>query len=148
MQRKWLYHVVYWIFVVGLTELIAYIIMRPFTPGGDTGHFNHGLGPSPWILFIVGTSLIIAALYVLFTKILPVMDAVVARGNHLTEWAILLMSCFVLFLWGSGIRVLSLYPNPLWMFGLIGVAAFVVALFIYRPRTAVRLRHEPRGVTQ
>jgi hypothetical protein len=135
-EKKWLYHLVYWIVVVGLTELIAYIVMRPFTPGGDTGHFNRGLGISPWLLFIVGTSSIIVALYVLFTKVLPVMDEIVARGNQLTEWSILLMTSFVMFLWGSGIRVLSLYPHPPWMFGLLGIAAFVGALFIYHPRVS------------
>jgi hypothetical protein len=132
-KTRWLYHVVYWFVVVNLMELIAYIVMRAFEPGGDTGHFNHGLAISPWILFVFGTLLIIAALYVLFTKILPIMGEVVARDNHLTQWAILLITTFVLFLWGSGIRVLSLYPNPQWTFGLIGIAAFVAASFIYRP---------------
>jgi hypothetical protein len=137
--KKWLYHVVYWIVVVGLTELIAYIVMRPFTPGGDTGHLNRGLGLSPWILFIVGTLLIIVALHVLFTKIVPVMDTLFARGNRLTEWAILAMTSFVMFLWGSGIRLLERYPDPQWIFGLVGVVALVAALFIFRPRADSRV---------
>jgi hypothetical protein len=145
-RKRWLYHIVYWFVVVNLAELIAYIVMRPFDPGGDTGHFNRGLTLSPWILFLIGTLLIIAALYVLFKKILPIMNQVVARANRLTEWAILLMTTFVLFLWGSGIRVISLYPNPQWAFGLIGVAAFVAALFAYRPASTAQADASARGL--
>ena len=94
-------------------ELIAYIVMRPFAAGGDTGHFNRGLGLSPWILFVAGTLAILYGLYVLFKKILPSMYVVFARGNRTTEWAILCMSTFFLFLWGSGLRiVLYIYPDP------------------------------------
>jgi hypothetical protein len=53
------------------------------------------------------------------------MDDVVARGNRLTYWTFVVATAFVLFLWGSGIRIVSLYPDPQWMFGLIGVAAFI-----------------------
>lgn len=115
-------------------ELIAYIVMRPFASGGDTGHFNRGLGLSPWFLFVVGTLLILVGLYILFWKILPRMYATFAQGNRLTEWMILLMTAFFLFLWGSGIRVVFyIYPDPQWMFGLIGFATFGAALVVCNP---------------
>jgi len=133
-QNKWSFHTLYWFVIVNLMELISYIVMRPFASGGDTGHFNHGLGLSPWILFVAGTLLIMVALYVLFRRILPIMDDVVAGGNRLTEWAILLITALILFLWGSGMRAMSLYPNPQWMFGLLGVAAFGVVVFIFHPK--------------
>lgn len=57
-----------------------------------------------------------------------------ARGNRPTEWAILVMTAFLLFLWGSGIRVVTgIYPDPQWLFGLTGFAAFAAALFVCRP---------------
>jgi hypothetical protein len=136
MTKKWLYHLVYWFVVAALGELVAYIVMRPFTPGGDTGHFNHGLALSPWILFIVGTLLLITALWVFFQRVLPIMGQVVAEGNHVTQWVLLVTTVVAMFLWSSGIRLLLMYPDPQWMFGLIGVVAFVAALVIYRPGAA------------
>ncbi len=133
-ERKWLYHAIYWFVIANFMELIAYIVMRPFALGGDTGHFNRGLGLSPWFLFVVGTLLIMIGLYVLFRTILPHMYAAFARGNRGTEWMILLMTAFFLFLWGSGMRVVFyVYPDPQWMFGLIGFAAFPVVLAVWNP---------------
>lgn len=133
-EKKWLYHTIYWFIIANFMELIAYIVMRPFASGGDTGHFNRGLGLSPWFLFVVGTLLILVGLYILFWKILPRMYATFAQGNRLTEWMILLMTAFFLFLWGSGIRVVFyIYPDPQWMFGLIGFATFGAALVVCNP---------------
>ncbi len=128
-NRKWLFHILYWFVVISLMELISYIVIRPFAPGGDTFHVNHGLALSPWILFVAGTMLIIVALYILFSKVLPILCEFVAPGNRLAHWAIVLMTAFILFLWGSGMRAMSMYPDPQWMFGLIGLAAFVFVLF-------------------
>jgi len=135
IEKKWIFHVIYWFVIANFMELIAYIVMRPFASGGDTGHFNRGLGLSPWILFVAGTLIIIFGLYVIFKKILPLMYTVFARGNCMTEWAILFMTAFFLFLWGSGIRVVFyIYPDPQWMFGLLGFAAFGVVLVACNPR--------------
>ena len=133
-NRKWLMHIVFWFVIANFMELIAYIAMHAFASGGDTGHFNRGLGLSPWILFIAGTLLIMVGLYVLFRRILPLMYAIFARGNRLSEWMILLLTAFFLFLWGSGIRVvLYVYPDPQWMFGLLGFAAFCLVLVVCNP---------------
>ncbi|MBN1942189.1 MAG: hypothetical protein JW849_02740 [Phycisphaerae bacterium] len=132
--RKWLFHALYWFVIANFMELIAYVVMRPFSVGGDTGHFNRGMGLSPWILFVAGTLMVVLGLYVLFRKILPLMYALFAGENRQRKWAILSMSAFFLFLWGSGLRVVFyVYPDPQWMFGLSGFAAFGVVLFVCRP---------------
>ena len=134
IERKWFFHILYWFVIANFMELIAYIVMRAFAAGGDVGHFSRGLGLSPWILFMAGTLVIMVGLYVLFRKILPLMYAIFARGNRLNEWIILLLSAFFLFLWGSGIRVVFyVYPDPQWMFGLLGFATFGVALIVCNP---------------
>lgn len=134
IERKWLFHALYWFVVANLMELIAYIVMRPFAAGGDTGHFNRGLGLSPWGLFSVGTLLILAGLYVLYRVTLPRLYDLFAPGNRLAQWTLLLLTSFFLFLWGSGIRVLVyIYPDPQWMFGLIGIAAFGAVLIVFKP---------------
>jgi len=136
-ERKWLSHTLFWFVIANLMELIAYITMRAFSTHGDVGIFNRGLGLSPWVLFIAGSLAIAATLFVLFGKMLPRMHVVFARGNLMNEWSILLMTAFFLFLWGSGIRVvLYVYPDPQWMFGLLGFAAFCVVLVVCNPARA------------
>ncbi|HAH69904.1 MAG TPA: hypothetical protein DCL58_09010, partial [Synergistaceae bacterium] len=66
-------------------ELIAYITMRSFASGGDTGHLSRGLGLSPWLIFIVGNTLIIFGLSVLFKNVLPVKYDLFAKENVLTS---------------------------------------------------------------
>jgi len=133
-EKKWLFHIIYWFVIANFMEVIAYITMRAFAIHGDVGHFNHGLNISPWFVFIIGNLAVVAGLYFLFIKILPQMYAVFAPGNRLNQWMILFMTCFLLFIWGSGLRVvLYVYPDPQWMFGLLGFAAFGVVLGTCRP---------------
>ena len=73
--------ILYWSVVISLMELISYIVLRPFAPGGDTFHFNHGLALSLWPLFIVGTLLVILALTLLFTRVMPLFCDVIALGT-------------------------------------------------------------------
>jgi len=144
--RKWLFHTIFWFVIANLMELINYIIMRSWATHGDTGNFNRGLGLSPWIIFIVGSLAIVVGLYILFGKILPHMYAIFARGNRLTEWAILVMTAFFLFIWGSGIRVVfDVYPDSQWMFGLLGFAAFGLVLAICNPSRAWVIRRTKMG---
>jgi hypothetical protein len=146
-RRKWLFHTLYWFVVVSLMELISYIVMRPFASGGDTFHFNHGLALSPWVLFVVGTLLVMVALAVLFTRVLPLLCDVMAPGNRLMDWAIVLMTAFILFLWGSGMRAMSTYPDPQWVFGLTGLAAFG-AVLLTGNRYVTRYALHARGLAR
>jgi hypothetical protein len=133
-ERKALLHVLYWFVVAHFMELIAYIAMRPFAANGDTGNFNRGLEISPWFLFIAGSLAILAGLRVLFGKVLPRINTAFAGENRPLAWVILLLTAFFLFLWGSGLRVvLYVYPDPQWMFGLLGFAAFLTVLPVYGP---------------
>ncbi len=144
--RKWLFHTLFWFVIANFMELIAYITMRAFAAHGDVGIFNRGLGLSPWIIFIAGSLAIVAGLYILFGEILPRMYAIFARGNRLTEWAILLMTAFFLFVWGSGMRVaLSVYPDPQWMFGFLDFAAFGLVLAVCNPSRAWVVRRTKMG---
>ncbi|MDD2237661.1 MAG: hypothetical protein PHP44_06500 [Kiritimatiellae bacterium] len=134
MNRKWAFHLLYWFVVANMMELVAYIAMRPFASGGDTGHFNRGLGLSPWFLFVGGTLLLVLGLYLLFRKVMPRMYILFAAENRLLRWLILFCTAFFLFLWGSGIRIVCyIYPDPQWMFGLSGFVAFFLVLYGCRP---------------
>lgn len=136
-KNKSFSHFLFWFVIANFMELIAYIVMRSFAHNGDTGHFNHGLGLSPWFFFIGGSLAIVLGLYVLFGEIIPRMYNVFARGNRLIGWIILIMTAFFLFLWGSGIRVIfAVYPDIQWMFGLLGFAAFGLVIVASNPGRA------------
>ncbi len=134
LKHKNIFHIVFWFIIANMMELIAYIIMRPFATGGDTGHFNRGLEISPWFLFFIGASLIVYALHIIFTNILPRIYLLFACTNRVLQYAILTMTAFIMFIWGSGLRIiLYIYPERDWSFGLVGLIAFLVALTVYNP---------------
>ena len=123
-NRPLLFFVIYMFSIINLAELIAYIIMRPFIPNGDTGRFNEGMAISPWILFVAGTALLLLGLWVLARRIAPRLDTF-ADGSPLVHWTIVISTAFILFLWGSGLRMLSLYPDPQSKTGIVGGVAFL-----------------------
>lgn len=45
--RQFPFYALYWFVVANQTELVAYIVMRPFAGSGDTERFNEGLRLSP-----------------------------------------------------------------------------------------------------
>jgi len=140
-SRKWLFHIFYWFVIANFMELIAYITMGSFWSGGDVYHLCHGLGISPWIAFIVGLLVVAAGLYFLCRDIIPRMYAIFAQDNRLNQWAILLLTVIILFIWGSGLRVaLSVYPHPQWLFAFVDFAAFIVILVICNPTRAWVIR--------
>ena len=130
-QRKLLFFALYVFVVINLAELIAYIVMRPFIPTGDTGRFNQGTGMSPWILFIVGMALLVSFLWFLAKRIGPNLDHFTG-GSRSVHWAIVSSAAFIMFLWGSGIRIMSLYPDPQWKVGVVGIAGFLGWLIVDR----------------
>jgi hypothetical protein len=119
----------YLLAIWNFAELIAYIIMRPFISTGDTGRFNEGLNISPWPLFVVGTALLLLALWLFARRIGPKIDQL-TDGSLVEHRAVTWFAGFIMFLWASGIRMLSLYPDPQWKAGLIGFAAFVAWIVI------------------
>jgi hypothetical protein len=133
-RHKWLFHTVFWFCVAHLMELIAYILMRGFSAHGDTGNFNRGMELSPWWLFILGSLALAVALYILYRRALPRLLAVIAPQNPMLQWTILGMSAFILFFWGSGLRVMFyVYPDPQWAFGLLAFPASALVLYRFRP---------------
>jgi len=128
-QRKLFLYVTYLFVVVNLTELIAYILMRPFVASGDTGRFNEGLRLSPSLLFVVGAVLLFFALRVLLCKVMPRLHQVMGWGRK-KHWVVACFTAFIMFLWGSGLRIMALYPDRQWRWGLIGVVGFLTWILL------------------
>lgn len=147
-KHKWGFHLIFWFIVANIMELFAYIPLRAFSSHGDTGNFNHGLGLNPWLLFFAGTIIVLVLLYYLLLRALPGMYVVVAEGSRVLEYLILCFSAFAIFIWGSGLRVvLYVYPDPQWMMGFIGFAAFVLVIWFCRPEMPA-VRAEVARVTE
>jgi len=134
-QHKLVFFASFWFAVVNITELVAYIFMRPFIATGDTGRFNYGMNISPWILFILGAVLITIALCRLARRVGVQLDAF-TDGSRFEHRSIMLAAGFIMFLWGSGLRIMSLYPDPQWKVGLIGVFAFLGWILVDRYQTS------------
>ncbi len=132
------FYALYWFVVANLTELVAYIVMRPFAGSGDTGRFNEGLRLSPWLLFLVGSVLLIFALWTLLRRVMPKLDQV-EGGSRTKHWITVCFSAFIMFLWGSGLRIMSLYPDRQWKWGLVGVFAFIGWIIAGRSRAVLPL---------
>lgn len=131
---RWMLHILYWFTVANFMELIAYILMRGFSSHGDTGNFNRGMEISPWFLFIMGSLALAAALYFFFQKITPRMYAAFAQDNPMLRWSLLATTAFIMFFWGSGIRVmLYVYPDPQWLFGLLAFPVFALVMWRFNP---------------
>lgn len=132
-QYRWLYHATYWCVVASFMELVAYVYMRAFSGHGDIGIFNRGTGLSPWWVFILGSTLLTWGLFIFYRHALPGLQALFARKNLSSQWMMLILTSFIIFLWGSGIRVMLYVPDSQWLFGLMGAPAFVLAVWFFRP---------------
>jgi len=134
LSQRWVFHLLFWFVVANFMELVAYILMRPFASHGDTGLFNRGLSLSPWYLFLIAGSALIAGLFIFYRDILPRADALFARHNPQIRWVILVLSVFIIFLWGSGIRVMAYVSGPQRLFGLMGIPVFILVPALLRPK--------------
>lgn len=137
LKKKWTFHLVFWLVVMNLMELIAYMPFRAFAENGDIGNINHGLGLSPWVLFFPGTLLILLWLGVLFVRILPRANVIIAGDSQPVRYALLFLAAFFVFDWRSIFRVLLLPPGSAgWEIGAIALIACVLVIFISRPGLA------------
>jgi len=149
VKRKWVFHVIFWLVIMNLMELIAYMPMRAFFTNGDIGNINHGLGLSPWVLFFPGTLLILVWLYFLFGRVLPRANVVIAGDSRSVRYVLLGLSAFFVFDWRSIFRVvLQPFPETGWIIGFVGITACVLVILLCRPDLPWVLRAEEHVKTE
>ncbi|NLD57932.1 MAG: hypothetical protein GX651_07355 [Methanomicrobiales archaeon] len=145
VKRRWWFHLIFWLVVMNLMELIAYIPMRPFAAHGDIGNINHGLGLSPWVLFIAGTLLILVWLYILFCRVLPRANVIIAGDSTPIRYALLFLPAFFVFDWRSIFRVVEVpFLGTEWIIGFIGILACVLVIILCWPGRAWIMSAEGR----
>ncbi|NDV23412.1 hypothetical protein [Desulfovibrio sp. JC022] len=132
LRRRWLFHGAYWMAVVNLMELVAYIYMRAFADHGDVGRFNQGMYLSPWWAFLIGGTFVTWLIWLLLHNALPRLRELFAARNHVCAWSMLILSSFTIFLWGSGIRVMAYVSGPQSLFGVAGIFLFMLTLYLFR----------------
>lgn len=134
VKNTWGFHFIFWLVIMNLMELIAYMPMRAFALNGDIGNINHGLGLSPWRLFFPGTLLILTCLFLLFGRVLPRANVILAVGSRPVRYVILVLAAFFVFDWRSIFRVVLLpFPSSGWIIGFAGVIAGALVIILCRP---------------
>jgi hypothetical protein len=76
---------------------------------------------------------------ILASSVAPKVDRA-TDGSRFEHSAITWCAGFVIFLRGSGLRLLTLYPDTLWRTGLVGIIAFLGWIAIDPSSTCVEVR--------
>jgi len=99
-NRKYLYSFVFWFAVMNIGELFSYIPIRTFTGNrGDIGHFTHGLGITPWAVFLPGVLITVSGLWYLFSRMLPRFYRVNSISGTAARRIYAGITIFVIFFW-------------------------------------------------
>ena len=112
-----------WVNLVNLTELVSYVLLRPFSTHGDIGHITSSWGLSPWWIFIVGGSLLIVALWYFFAR--TVIELYARMCLTAISMKVFILICFTLFAFGQGgVRI---FLDPYGLFATrLGILSFLL----------------------
>jgi len=128
-----IFHVIFWTCIVTFSMVFEYVYTRSFKIHDDFGNITHGLGISPWPVFITGTILGIIALYYIISVLLPAYLAIRAPHNRSLQYAAVAFFSFIIFLFYIGLRITN-YPDvPEWWCGVSGIIALFVIPFLASP---------------
>ncbi|MCQ1538995.1 hypothetical protein FTO68_08395 [Methanocalculus taiwanensis] len=132
-ERRWAYHTVFWTSVITFIMIFEYVLTRSFMTHDDFGNINHGLGISPWPIFITGTILGLIGLYYLYAYKLPEYFAIMTPDARTLQYISGAVMSFIIFLFYIGLRITSYPEIPQWWFGTVGIAMLFGAPFIASP---------------
>jgi magnesium-transporting ATPase (P-type) len=132
-ERPWVYHTVFWTLVVTFIMVFEYVFTRSFITGDDFGNIEHGLGLSPYSIFIPGMILGLTALWYIFTVLVPGHFRIVTPFDLPKQYITIASVSFVFFLLYIGLRI-NAYPSfPEWWCGLVGIFALFVTPVLVSP---------------
>jgi len=124
-----------------------YVFTRSFLQHDDFGNINHGLGISPWPIFIAGTLLRILGLYYIFVRRAPEYHAIVTPRARSLQYMTVPAVSATIFLFYIGLWITSYPAGPEWWCGVLGIAALFIDPFAASPaRRWVQRRMEGRIV--
>lgn len=140
-EHPWVYHAVFWTLATTFIMIFEYVFTRSFMTGDDFGNIEHGLGLSPYSIFIPGTILGLICLWYIFTVLVPDHYRLVTPFELSKQYITIASVSFVFFLLYIGVRI-NAYPSfPEWFFGLIGIfALFLIPVLVSPMRRWVQKR--------
>ena len=107
--------------------------------GDDFGNIVHGLGISPYLIFILGMIPGLAGLWYILTVMVPEHYRIVTPGDLPKQYVTIASLSFIFFLLYIGMRVLAYPAVPEWWCGCVGIfALFIVPLLVSPMRQWVR----------
>lgn len=132
--RKWIYHTIFWVSGITFIMIFEYVFTRSFMTGDDFGNIEHGLGLSPYAVFIPGMILGLIGLWYILTVLLPGHYHIVAPGDISKQYITIMVISFAFFLLYIGVHILA-YPSvPEWWTGCVGIAALFILPLLASPR--------------
>lgn len=135
-EHRWAYHTIFWTSVITFIMIFEYVFTRSFMTHDDFGNINHGLGISPWPIFITGTILGLIGLYYLYAYKLPEYFAIMTPDARTLQYISGAVISFIIFLFYIGLRITSYPEIPQWWFGTAGIVALFIAPLIASPTRA------------
>ncbi len=132
-NRRWTYHCVFWTGIITFVMVFEYVFTRSFLQTDDFGNINHGLGLSPWPIFLAGTLLGIMGLYYIFAYKMPEYYAIVTPHERSLQYVAASAVSFAIFLFYIGLRITAYPAVPEWWCGVIGIVALFIVPFIASP---------------
>jgi len=132
-NHRWTYHVIFWTMVITFVMIFEYVFTRSFILHDDFGNINHGLGISPWPIFITGMCLGLIGLYYIYTRKIPEYFAVVTGDNRVNQYITVGAVSFVIFMFYIGVSVLHYPEIPRWLCGLTGIVAMFIVPVLVSP---------------
>jgi hypothetical protein len=92
------YSFFYWFAVLNMVPIFQYLTIQTFSVQGDVGRFTHGLGISPWWVFIPGASFVWFSLYRFYGIFIPKAYFILSINALLMRRIFLLASLCIMFL--------------------------------------------------
>jgi hypothetical protein len=134
--RRGVYHTVFWVSGITFIMIFEYVFTRSFMTSDDFGNIEHGLGLSPWAIFIPGTILGLIGLWYILMVLLPGHYRIVTPGQLTNQYITVCVLSFAFFLLYIGVRIMD-YPDiPRFLTGCIGIAALFLLPLLASPRRA------------
>jgi hypothetical protein len=130
-RSPFLTQALFWFAVFNLAELYSYMPLRAFSPNGDVGHFETGLGIPAWVGFVFGTPLVAWQLVILLTKSLPITYISLELRSTVSKIAYSFLTASIVFgLYGSApiFYYSVLAPQARW--SLFSAIVWIVVLFL------------------
>ena len=132
-NHPYVFHCIFWTCIVTFSMVFEYVYTRSFQHHDDFGNITHGLGISPWPIFIVGTVLGIISLWYIVVSLLPAYLAIVTPHDRSLQYVTVSFLSFVIFLFYVGLRITN-YPDvPEWWCGVTGIVGLFILPFLVSP---------------